>query len=934
MTTLKCKMCGGDIKLSADKTYGICEFCGSTMTLPKTDDEQRVAMFNRGNHFRRIGEFDKALMVYESLLQENEADAEAHWCCALCRFGIEYVKDPASGEYMPTCHRASFDSFLEDVDTREAIKHADAVSKSRYEHDAQVIEDVRRSILMLSQNEEPYDVFICYKEVDEQGQRTIDSQRAQEIYYLLKDQGRRVFFSRISLEDKAGQQYEPYIFAALNSAKVMVVVGTRREYLESVWVKNEWSRYLAIVKRDRKKLLIPCYADMDPYDMPEQLSILQSYDMTKIGFFQDLIRGINKVLDVNKQPVSSPATQNQAALNNVSALLKRGYMALEDGEWVRADAFFEQVLNQNAECAEAYMGKYLCQRHMASLQELVRDRIGQIELVVETVPIRCDEEHIENMIQRYAVPNYLTDKTIRNLYTFSRTYSSAEKSWENARDAEASFWGSNKNLARAIQYARADYKKELDNARRKIMDYIGSGLQAAKQSSNEQREKVEAEYKTFLAETDRIVEQQNKNAVEHRERYYIEACKAQTAAEQNRDEKCAAEALQIFQAIGDYKDCLARQEQCASIIAEAYERKQQQASIQAEKQRKRRRKSRWIACTAAMVAFLMIAIAAFALENYGNVEAYSKAERLLQSGEKKQAAIAFGRAAGYRDARERCYSLLSETKGTPIVTAGNVAYALKTDGTVVTSSDSYSGVNNWTDIVSLAAGEEYVVGLKSDGTIALEGTYSENIARALEWTDIIAISATRGHIVGLKRDGTLVTVGVGIVPAGELAKWRDIQAIASGKSRIVALRLDGTVAAIGVSIQEQGGILGWTDIVAIAVGDSHIIGLTAGGSVVAVGRNDEHQTDVQEWKDIVAIAAGDSHTVGLKADGTVVTTQDVDEDDMDWLNIAAIAASDQTTFGIRSDGRVVNVGEKHFLLATYYSSVYDVDSWTEIAIPK
>ncbi len=76
------------------------------------------------------------------------------------------------------------------------------------------------------------------------------------------------------MEDKAGQEYEPYIFAALHSAKVMVVVGTKPEYLNAVWVKNEWSRYLTLMKHDRKRLLIPCYRDMDPYDLPEQLSVL------------------------------------------------------------------------------------------------------------------------------------------------------------------------------------------------------------------------------------------------------------------------------------------------------------------------------------------------------------------------------------------------------------------------------------------------------------------------------------------------------------------------------------------------------------------------------------------------------------------------------------------------------------------------------------
>ncbi len=187
MAILKCKMCGGDIELSADRTFGTCDSCGSTMTFPKLDDEQRANMFNRGNHFRRIGEFDKALAVYERIVQEDENDAEAHWCCALCRFGIEYVEDPNTFEYYPTCHRASFDSFLEDVDYLAPVEHSSGVTKRQYQKDAAKIAEVQKGILATSQNEEPFDVFICYKESDENGQRTRDSLLAQDIYYQLTE---------------------------------------------------------------------------------------------------------------------------------------------------------------------------------------------------------------------------------------------------------------------------------------------------------------------------------------------------------------------------------------------------------------------------------------------------------------------------------------------------------------------------------------------------------------------------------------------------------------------------------------------------------------------------------------------------------------------------------------------------------------------------
>ena len=363
MAIIKCKMCGGDIELSFDKTFGTCEFCGSTMTFPKIDNEQRAVAFNRGNHFRRIGDFDKALLVYEHIVQEDDTDAEAHWCCALCRFGIEYVEDPTTYEWIPTCHRASFDSFLEDVDYKAALEYSDGITRRQYQKDAMKIAEVQKSILVTSQNEEPYDIFLCYKESDVQGNRTKDSVLAQEIYYQLLEQGYRVFFARITLEDKVGTQYEPYIFAALNSAKVMIVVGTKEEYLNSVWVKNEWSRFLAIMKKDHLKTLVPCYCEMNPYDLPQALSVLQAYDMGKLGFMQDLLRGINKILNHNsptKEEVLQVSKETITSENrNYDSMIAMGFMDFELGKKETATDTFRQVLLQDDSYAEAYLGMIL-----------------------------------------------------------------------------------------------------------------------------------------------------------------------------------------------------------------------------------------------------------------------------------------------------------------------------------------------------------------------------------------------------------------------------------------------------------------------------------------------------------------------------------------------------------------------------------------------
>jgi len=378
MAIIKCKMCGGNLEADDTKTYGTCDSCGSTMTLPKSSDERKVNLFNRANHFRRLNEFDKALLAYENILNEDNSDAEAHWGAVLSRYGIEYVEDPISHERIPTCHRTQYASILSDADYLSALDFApDGYSKSLYEQEAKRIHDIQKEILAISSKEDPFDVFICYKESSESGSRTQDSVLAQDLYYHLTNDGYKVFFSKITLESKLGQQYEPYIFAALNSAKVMVVIGTKPEYFSAVWVKNEWERYLSLVKKDKTKLLIPCYRDMDAYDLPNELSALQSLDMSKIGFIQDLVRGIKKVV-VSEKEMPKSSSDNVVPVpvlpSNISPLLKRAFLCLEDGDFKKADDLLEQVLNFDPECSRAYVGKLMIELKIKQTSELANNK--------------------------------------------------------------------------------------------------------------------------------------------------------------------------------------------------------------------------------------------------------------------------------------------------------------------------------------------------------------------------------------------------------------------------------------------------------------------------------------------------------------------------------------------------------------------------------
>lgn len=292
VTTIKCKMCGGVLNVETDSSVVKCDYCGTVQTVPSFSSERKRSYFQRANDLRLQCEFDKASTLYEILVSEFPEESEAYWGLLLCKYGIEYIEE--GEERIPTCHRLQARSILDDPDYFRALDHADVVARSVYEKEAKRIDGISKQLLQLSFSEEPFDIFICYKETDAMGQRTEDSVLAFDIYSSLIKEGYRVFFAKVTLEGKLGTEYEPYIFSALSSAKVMVHVTTSVENTNAVWVKNEWKRFLE--KTGDGRVFIPCYRNILAEELPDEMKRFQGQDLGKIGAIQDLVYGINKIL--------------------------------------------------------------------------------------------------------------------------------------------------------------------------------------------------------------------------------------------------------------------------------------------------------------------------------------------------------------------------------------------------------------------------------------------------------------------------------------------------------------------------------------------------------------------------------------------------------------------------------------------------------------
>lgn len=370
MAVFKCKMCGASLEVHGNESVCSCSYCGTFQTLPRFDNERKIALFTRANNLRIKSEFDKAAGIYESIVTEFRDEAEGYWGLVLCKYGIEYVDD-GNGKMVPTCHRTLPLSVMDDDDFNQACEYADLQAKNLYRQEGKVIDKIQKKILDIAVNEEPYDIFICYKENDDiTSERTEDSLIAQDIYTHLIKGGYNVFFARDTLKFVAGTEYEPYIYAALSSSRLMLAIGTRFEYFDSVWVKNEWSRFISMMTDNTNKILIPCYKNMDAYDMPKEFKNMQALDMGEVTFFGSLMDNIERVIEKTAPKGKGETVILNSDVGDLTPVLERGFMLAEDKEWSKADQLFETALNKDPRNGKAYLGKLFVDLQVSNFDEL------------------------------------------------------------------------------------------------------------------------------------------------------------------------------------------------------------------------------------------------------------------------------------------------------------------------------------------------------------------------------------------------------------------------------------------------------------------------------------------------------------------------------------------------------------------------------------
>lgn len=350
-----CYNCLMPIEFEDGSNDSMCIYCDH---LNKKEAEPAVKdLLEKGSRYRNDGMFDSAEQIYDELIKQNQDNIQARWGRILSKYGVIYVEDKENAcKRVVTCRKRVKSNILEDTDYYYLKEHADP---EEYKNDVNTIAEIQKKIVKY--NDYNCNIFICYKETDDNRIRTNDSVYAELIYQHLINDGYKVFFAHETLSDKFGADYEAMIFHAIESAQVMIVLGTKKEYFTSTWVKSEWSRYLELIRKGSNKTIIPMV--MSSSDLPDELDKYQAVGIAKKdkwGFDLDydddffLLRfKINKLL---KDTSGIRTIDNRDYSIIRKDLVDEGHRLLLDGNQEEAIKCFKQAESEGNDIAAFMLG--------------------------------------------------------------------------------------------------------------------------------------------------------------------------------------------------------------------------------------------------------------------------------------------------------------------------------------------------------------------------------------------------------------------------------------------------------------------------------------------------------------------------------------------------------------------------------------------------
>ena len=338
--------------------------------------------------------------------------------------------------------------------------------------------------------------------------------------------------------------------------------------------------------------------------------------------------------------------------NKIASLLDRGNMALEDGDWAKADSFFEDVLNNDSKNAQAYLGKTLAQEKCRTIDAFARKRQNASQNARgQALSLEPQAAHIAEMVEKYSLPGYVDKNVIRKLYDFDLGYHSDVAERKQQYQNEEKYWSNHKQLSRAEKFAAGAVAENLANEKKALFAVLSDRVKKAEAAEAAAKQDVRERYDAHLKQADEKAEKLYNDALNRREKHYQELLQV---AKTSCDVEKLTQTGKKFEELGAYQDSKNLAGHCRKRAAE--EQAKRNAAAEAKRIAREReaaaRKKKYtvigsIVVASAVLVFLTVMVLTKVVIPGSN---YDKAETMLAQGQFDQAEQIFTDLGDYRDA--------------------------------------------------------------------------------------------------------------------------------------------------------------------------------------------------------------------------------------------------------------------------------------------
>jgi serine/threonine protein kinase len=119
------------------------------------------------------------------------------------------------------------------------------VFKPEHRINSEILVKELKQLYKKQKQKQNYDIFISYK--------SEDYKNAKQVYDLLNSNNHNPFLSKESLPALGESEYMEAIYSAIDDTKHFILVSSKTEYINSKWVKAEWSAFINEKLADRKQ---------------------------------------------------------------------------------------------------------------------------------------------------------------------------------------------------------------------------------------------------------------------------------------------------------------------------------------------------------------------------------------------------------------------------------------------------------------------------------------------------------------------------------------------------------------------------------------------------------------------------------------------------------------------------------------------------------